>query len=197
MAAEPGDIEYWNFIQIQKNMTRHWVTIMGNEIKFAENMRDFYLYRFDFAVGYKVTTSLLITANYKPLWLIVGDAWTRVDVPHCNVIADNRWHGIRLQVRNRMEYMNYTYKSKYWRYRGRIKMIPLRSWFTAPTSPFFAEEIFYDFNQSGFKFNRLYAGLRVKLGGYITTEIFYLLEHFKNENWFYHHVLGSSFFISY
>lgn len=193
-AFENGDVQYWSFVQIQKNFGTRWKFLFNEDMRWGNHASELYFYRPEIGVVFQATHRVSLSLCYKYLHNKETGAWKTVSVPHVNLIFNFKISDVAIMNRNRMEFMDYPDKPDFWRYRGIV-------FFTAPitipiikSKPYVGDELFYHFNNDHVKYNRIYFGLSTPIGKNVKLDTYYFLHHIHvGPSWNVNHVFGNQF----
>lgn len=92
-----------------------------------------------------------------------------------DLTAGNKWKNFSIKDRNRIEYRIRNSRPDSARYRNKFTFaFPVRREKKELFSPFFADEVFYDFHENHWSMNEFSAGFTRKLSKTATADIYYL-----------------------
>lgn len=91
---------------------------------------------------------------------------------------EKKWSGFSIKDRHRIERRIRNSRSDSTRYRNKITLkVPVKREGKELFAPYGAEEIFYDFTDSRFTSNRIFAGLSRKLSSTVSADFFYVFHY--------------------
>lgn len=158
---------------------------------FREIIHD--LYSSDVEIGFnkKLNNWMSLSPYYRHIVQFKEDNQFVTYNPQIDIAFFGKINNISLNNRNRFEY-RIKEENNSVRYRNKLT-IKSPIYFHDKIRISLAEEPFYDCTENEFNKNRIYFNIIFPMKNNITVELFYILEHFKNEaKWQYVNVLGTS-----
>ncbi len=130
--------------------------------------------------------------NFRHLRDRSSGSWKTEERLHLNATLKFKLKGYDISNRGRFEYRIREKADDFWRYRNKLSVkLPLKIT-VLEIQPYFADEIFADFDLKEMTENRLYTGFYFKITEFLNAEIFYMWRRIKSSGeWNTHDVLGT------
>lgn len=190
-ARASDDWQYWNLVTLKHEFNDTVALDIGSVQKSRDDMSDFFLYSAFIIPTVKLAENVSLGAGY---WLErkeAGDSWTsenRLLFPLTIGWTVNPW---QFQWRNQLEYRDLEDDQDRWRIRERILLKRPVQIGELTVTPFFSEEMFYDFTVEQMNQNRVAVGLSAPWRKHMTLSIYYMNKADRNGDWFIANIVGT------
>ncbi|MBM3244755.1 MAG: DUF2490 domain-containing protein [Candidatus Omnitrophica bacterium] len=192
-AYDNGDFQVWHTEAQEFKLNQQWKVGTEEEIRFADDASDFYYQHYDLGFVYGLNKYVDLGINYRQVYEKNSSGEFREENrPHINAILRYEFAGFKFDDRNRLEYRNLEHKNATFRYRNKFSVKAPWKFTKLQIQPYLADEVFINFNSSGFSRNRFYSGFGMNFTKNIKSEIYYLLQSSKtSDRWIDANVLGT------
>ncbi len=194
-AYDDNDFQVWHTENQEVKLNQSWKATAEQEFRWGDNASDFYYQHYDMGIVYGLNKNFDLGLNYRQV--LEKDSkgkFREENRPHINGTVKWELFGFKFDDRNRLEYRNFETKNAAWRYRNKFGAKFPWKFTRLEIQPYLADEIFINFNSTGFSRNRFYAGLGMSFFKNLKGEIYYLLQSTDSSGkWVKANVLGTKF----
>jgi len=175
IAFSNGDVQFWQTTGTSFDLNKDWTVEVQENMKFRQGAGHLYLHQTDLGFVYKGLTDWIdLGFNYKVSFGKVGDHWIQENRPHVNITFNGQLGAFEFSDRSRFEFRDKEDREDLWRYVHRFK-IKLPCEFTKfKFRPYFADQVYLNFEGQTFEKNRIYSGVSFELTKNVESEIYYV-----------------------
>ncbi|MCU0651433.1 MAG: DUF2490 domain-containing protein [Candidatus Omnitrophica bacterium] len=194
-AYDDGDFQIWHTEAQEMEINQKWKVAANQEFRWGDDASELYYQHYELGLVYALNKNLDLGLNYRQI--LERDSkkkFRQENMP--NIYGTLKWSlfGFKFDDRNRLEYRNFETKNAIWRYRNKFNVKLPWKFTRFEIQPYLADEIFINFNSTGFNRNRFYSGFGISLTKNLKGEIYYLLQSTDSSGtWIKANVLGSKF----
>lgn len=191
-AYDDGDFQVWHTEVQEKKINKDSKITLEEEFRVGDDADDLYYHHYDIGLVYSLNKNWDVGINYRQVYEKKKGKFREENRPHLNATLKFNLTGFKFEDRNRFEYRHFGYQSDFWQYRNKFTMKLPWKFTKIEIQPYFADEIFLNFNNKTFSRNRFYAGFGMSLTRNLKAEIYHLLQSSRSANtWADANVLGS------
>lgn len=191
LSADDFDNQVWLTTNISKSLSSFAVSA-SYECRYGQDVSEIVLDRQTITLFKKLSPHWAVDGSFKILNLYKSGNKIAWNVPYASIYYYWNWGDLKFDNYSRLEYhLNADYDN-FFRFRGKLRCKSSKPLFQGFT-PYLADEIFYDFNDVRFKWNRNYFGVTTKLSAVFGLDIFYCLQSIQAEpKWVFYNAGGIS-----
>jgi len=192
-AFDDEDFQFWSTNNASLDINKDWKATFEEEFRLADDAGQLYYHHSDLGFVYKGLADWInVGANYRQVFKKDSKGqWMQENRPHLNVTLKGRLFALDLSDRSRFEYRDRENKKDVWRYRNKVTVTLPLELTEIKLQPYFAEEVFTNFDEQDIHENRFYSGVSLKLSEDIKGGVYYLRRSTKSGcDWKDANVLG-------
>ncbi len=174
LASEDRDFQVWHTAFVEKEWKGPWRVQFEEQVRFGNDVRRVVQHHTDFGLVYQEKDWIQIGGNFRYVLRKYAEDWEKESRPHLNVTFFGKWQGLDISNRNRLEYRVLSETRDAVRYRNKTQFELPVVIAKKTITPYVAEEIFLDFDQSEFNFNRVSFGIKFEINKSLDGDIYYL-----------------------
>jgi len=192
-AYDDNDFQVWHTENQEVKINQKWKATGEQEFRLSDNGGDLYYQHYDLGFVYGLSKNIDLGINYRQVLEKDSKGKFRTENrPHINGTIKWELFDFKFDDRNRFEYRNFETKHAFWAYRNKFGIKTPWKFTKFEIQPYLADEIFINFNSTGFSRNRFYAGLGMSFFKHLKGEIYYLRQNSNSSgNWITANVLGT------
>jgi hypothetical protein len=193
-AFDNGDFQFWTKNGASADISKDWKADVTEELKLGKNAANFYYQETDLTFVYSGLAKWLdLGLGYGLIFEkdYAADEWFRENRWHTEVTFKWKMSNWSLSDRNKFEFRDRENAKNLWRYRNKFtvklpcRLTPLKF------QPYFADEVYINFDDQHFNRNRFYVGAAKDIGKRLTADIYYMLQcDRKGHDYTNYNVLG-------
>ena len=190
-AGDDSDWEFWNDYSVAWGVTENWQAKVTAQLKFQDDMSDYYYYHIDGGLSRKLTEWFKLSFNYRYIESDSSSGWNYENRPHVTGQFYWQWGTFSFSDQNRFEYRDREASENTWRYRNKLTMKPPLKWTEYDIQPYAAGEALYSTKISSWNQYRLTAGFDSKPADLFIINLYYMfMSTEKSDGWSDTNVLG-------
>ncbi len=190
-ASEDGDWQFWSSGSIEGDLTNSWKLKLEEQFRLGDRMADLYYRYTDIGATWKAVPWFNLGWNYGHLYQKKNGVWKEENRPHVSGTLIWRWHGVKIEDRNRLERRIREDVEDLWMYRNKLALGLPTGLTRFDVQLHVAQEIFVHLDESEVYRNRLSAGWKGQLTPFLKADLLY---HWQSTravgNWIDEHVIG-------
>ncbi len=196
-AAGGDDTQYWNEFIFKHRLTPRWETHFKTEQRLVDQIGELGTHNYVAGLVVSALPAFDFELNYK-FEKEKSDPGT-TDEHRLEIIPILKWFWkeVGFKLRNRLEYRTIDGETS-WRLREKIiikKQINASGW---TFTPYFSEELFYDFRVGDFNQNRIAVGVSKEVVRDLELSLYYMYKSNQTRgDWFGANVLGTEFVVTF
>lgn len=177
-AYRDGDWQYWNTESVSVKLTGKIGAYVEEEFRFGDDVSEFYYQHSHLQLDFKVTDWFTLAPAYRQVFELytksnVEDDWFTEYRTMVNGTVKWKWENWGISDRARISYRMFDIdKGEVWRFRNKLTVKIPWKWTELKITPWAADEIFFEEDQSGIYRNRFYAGIGLKLTERLKGDMF-------------------------
>ncbi len=193
---QASDIQYRSSIGITKQIADEWKLAFNDGIRFRAGDHELFYVDSNVGLAYSGLAPWL-DVSFDLKWSSQEDEddghWQQEIRPVWNATVKHEFLGVTLKDRSRIEYRERQVDRDVWRYRNELKaempfaLTPLK------LKPYFADEVWFRLDGTGFYKNRVTAGVTLPISERVTGNVYYYWDKVTDDgdvDWEEHNVIG-------
>lgn len=186
--------ELWQAAKISKPINDTYTLSMEGDYRSFNLGEQLKYYHGDMGISFPLTSKFKLSINFREIFEWKGDTWIQEHRPHGTIATKMNFGLFGVSARARLEYRMKQDKDPVFRNRDMISIKFGKGFTPLNLVPYFADEIFYDMEDSELNRNRLYLGVEIKRIKFVKTAIYFLQQNdLKNDEWEPTNVVGMKF----
>jgi len=191
---DDGDFQIWNTDSEELKINKDSKLVFEEEFRWGGNATEFFYQHYDVGLFHNLEKWLNIGGGYRHVYELKKGKFEPENEPY--VTANLLWdiEGLKLEDRSRLEYRHFDYQDDSWRYRNKATVKLPWKFTKLEFQPYFADEIFLEFDGFELTRNRFYSGMGFALTKNVKADIYYMLQSTKSSSiWTDANVVGTKF----
>jgi len=177
-AYDNNDFQVWHTESQELKLNQKWKVTTEEEFRFTDDASNYTYQYYELGFAYALNKNIDLSMNYRQILEKDSKGKFRTENrPHINGTIKWELFGFKFDDRNRLEYRNFETKNAIWTYRNKFNVKLPWKFTRFEIQPYLADEIFVNFNSTGFNRNRFYAGFGMTFFQGLKGEIYYLLQN--------------------
>ncbi len=169
---------------VKAGLSEDWFVISRSNLASRNNHEEFFFGYTGAALGYQVNDAWSVRAGYRHAWIQPQDDWLEEDRLFAEVYFADRFDGLRLTNRARVEFRFFDYRDDDIRLRNEITLEAPWSLTRLDLRPYLEEELFYGTNAGRFEANWLGGGLAWRPAKGVKFKVGYRWNRFRvGDDW--------------
>jgi len=184
-AFADGDVQFWQTVVAGYAINEDWEVAVREHLKLGHSAGHLYLHNTDLGFVYHgIADWIDLGLNYKVNFCKVNGHWTQENRPHVNITFNGKLGAYEFSDRSRFEFRDKEDQEDLWRYVHRLKVDLPWEFTKFKFRPYFADQLFLNFEGHAFEKNRIYSGVTFELTENMESELYYVWESRKfDDEW--------------
>lgn len=193
-AYNNNDFQYWPRLAIDAGLQNNWKFVLFDEVRIGDNSTKLYQNHAETGLINQLSDYVSVGAKFRYVYTRGTNGtekWNSEYWPIMEGTAATKSGPTEFLTRNRFEYRIIEGQANKWWYRNYLELTFPVIAASIKLRPYIGNEFFFELNNTALKQNRIYAGLKMKFGEHISTDLYYLRYYFKKPDWKAYNVFGS------
>jgi len=175
-AFDEGDFQLWNTTSVSFDIHKDWKVAVEEGLKLGHDAGNLYYHYTDLGFVYRGAADWIdLGFNYKQAFSKDEEGhWLWENRPHFNVTVKGRLWDIDLADRSRFEFRDKEVDEDLWRYTNQLAAKLPFELTRFKLRPYFADQVYLNFEGKTFEKNRLYSGVSFKLRKDMDGGVYYV-----------------------
>jgi len=187
-------LDLWQAAKISKPLNDTYTLSMEGDYRSINLGEQLKYYHGDIGISFPILANFKLSLNIREVFELKGDTWKQEYRPHGTISTKMKLGLFGVSARTRFEYRMKQDKDPVIRNRDMIFIKFGKGFTPLNLVPYFADEIFYDMEESELNRNRLFVGMEIKCISFMKVKIYHLIQDdWKNNSWEQTYVVGMKF----